>query len=253
MVEFRKTIVFLFVLILFFYKIKLLTFTKRSWKIKTHIFAVLIGGISLITIGTFLDMIVYFIDYKFTYILIKSFLTLGSIIYILGVILWSNFTKKMILQFEKSTLTDFMTGVLNRNGIEKIYNMHVKAKNSFYVIVCDLDGTKIINDELGHLVGDNYITSTTKIMTDIIGLKGHIGRIGGDEFVIILEYINVLELQQIISRIKQAVYKILPEKNSGVSSGYSSFPDDGVTFEELIMVADKKMYDDKKCKKIFIL
>ncbi|WP_291642255.1 GGDEF domain-containing protein [Clostridium sp.] len=248
--ELRKIIVLLFVLVLLFYTIRLSIFTKRSQKSKTYTFAVLIGGISLIAIGTFLDMIVYMMSYEIIYILIKICFTLGAGIYILGVILWSNYTQEIIKQLEGFLLTDFMTGVLNRNGIEKIYNMHIKAKNSFYVIVCDLDGTKIINDGLGHLVGDDYITSTTKIMTDIIGLKGHIARIGGDEFIIIIEYIDVLKLQQIISKIKQAVYEILPEKNSGVSSGYSSFPDDGVTFEELIKVADKKMYDDKKSKKI---
>ena len=161
----------------------------------------------------------------------------------IGVILWSNYTKKMIIQFEKIALTESMTGVLNRNGIEKIYNMINKARSSFYVIVCDLDGTKKINDSLGHLIGDNYINSATKIMTDIIALKGHIARIGGDEFVILLEYIDIQELQLIILKIKQAVYEILPEKNTGISFGYSLFPNDGVTFEELIKIADTKMYE----------
>lgn len=77
----------------------------------------------------------------------------------------------MINQLEKSALTDSMTGVLNRNGIEKNYNILINARSSFYVIVCDLDGTKKINDSLGHLAGDKYINSTTKIMTDVIGLK----------------------------------------------------------------------------------
>lgn len=246
MVEFSKIIVFLFVLILLFYMIKLLVFTKQSWKIKTYTFIILIGGLSLLTIGTFLDLIVCFINYKFTSILIKSCLTLGAVIYILGVILWSNYTKNLIMQFEKSALTDSMTGILNRNGVEKIYNMLIKARSSFYVIVCDLNGTKKINDSLGHLVGDKYITTTTKIMTDIIRLKGNIARIGGDEFVIILEYIDIQELQLIILKIKQAVNEILPEKNSGISFGYSLFPNDGVTFEELVKIADEQMYEDKQ-------
>lgn len=249
MVEFRKTIVFFFVLVLLFYMIKLRVFTKRSWKFRTYTFSVLIGGLSLLTIGTFLDMIVYIKNYKLIYILIKICFTLGAVIYILGVILWSNYTQKVIKQFEKNALTDCMTGLLNRNGIEKIFDMLIKEKSSFYVIVCDLDGTKKINDSLGHLMGDNYITSTTKIMTDIIRIKGNIARIGGDEFIILLGYIDIQELLLIILKLKQAIYEILPEKNSGISVGYSLFPDDGVTFKELIKIADEKMYEDKQRRK----
>jgi diguanylate cyclase (GGDEF)-like protein len=229
--------------------IRLLIVTKQDWKSRTYAFVVLIGGLSLLTIGTFLDIIVYIKNYKFIYILIKICFTMGALIYVLGVILWSNYTQKMIKQFEEITLIDSMTGVLNRKGIEKIYNRLIKAKSSFYVIVCDLDGTKKVNDSLGHLVGDQYINSTTKIMTDIIGVKGHIARIGGDEFVILLGDMDIQELQLIILKIKQAVYEILPEKDTGISSGYSICPNDGVTFEELIKIADKNMYDDKESRK----
>jgi len=249
MMEIRKIVIFLFVLLLLFYMLRLLTFTRKNWKFKTYTFVVLIIGLSLLTIGTFLDMIVSMKSYKIIYMLIKICFTMGAIIYVVGVILWSNYTKKMIIQFEQIALTDGMTGVLNRIGIEKIYNMFNEERSSFYVIVCDLDGTKKINDSLGHLIGDNYITSATKIMTDIIGIKGHIARIGGDEFVILLEYIDIQDLQLIILRIKQAVYGILPEKNTGISFGYSLFPNDGVTFEELIKIADKKMYNDKQSTK----
>lgn len=246
MVDLAKVIVFVFVAVLLFYMIRLFTFTKRSWRIKTYTFAVLIGGLSLLTIATFLDMIRCIQNYKFSYILIKISFTLGAVIYILGVILWSNYTKRMISLLEKVALTDHMTGVSNRNGIEKIYNRFIESRISFYVIVCDLDGTKKINDSLGHLVGDEYINSTTKVMTDIIGVNGHIARIGGDEFIILLEYMDNQELHLIIRKIKQAVYEILPEKNTGISVGYSLFPNDGVEFEELIKIADTKMYEDKE-------
>jgi diguanylate cyclase (GGDEF)-like protein len=249
MLEIPKIIVFLFVSVLLFYMIRLLIFTKRNWKFRTYTFAVLIGGLSLLTIGTFFDMIAYIKIYKFSYILIKVCFTLGSVIYVLGVILWSNYTKKMINEFEEITLIDSMTGVLNRKGIEKVYNRLIKANSSFYVIVCDLDGTKKVNDSLGHLVGDKYINSTTKIMTDIIGVKGHIARIGGDEFIILLEYMDIQELQLILLKIKQAVHGLLPEKDTGISSGYSLYSNDGVTFQELIKIADKNMYADKESRK----
>lgn len=249
MMDIQKTIVFLFVLGLLFYMIKLSISTKRNWKFRTYTFVVLIGGLSLLTIGTFLDMISYTQSYKSIYCLIRICFTLGAIIYVLGVVLWGNYTQKMINKFEGIALTDPMTGVLNRNGIEKIYKTLIKEKKSFYVIVCDLDGTKKINDSLGHLVGDEYINSSTRIITDIIGINGDIARIGGDEFVILLKYVDIPELQSMLLKIKQSVYEILPEKNTGISLGYSLFPDDGVNFEELVKTADEKMYNDKQSGK----
>jgi diguanylate cyclase (GGDEF)-like protein len=246
MIDVAKVIVFTFVLVLLFYMIRLFIFTKRSWKIRTYTFAVLIAGLSLLTIATFFDMIRFAQNYKFSYILIKVSFTLGAVIYILGVILWSNYTKRMINLLEKVALTDHMTGVSNRNGIEKIYNRLIESRSSFYVVVCDLDGTKKINDSLGHLVGDEYINSTTKVMTDIIGVSGQVARIGGDEFIVLLEYMDNQELHLIIGKIKQAVCEILPGKSTGISVGYSLFPNDGVVFEELIKIADTKMYEDKE-------
>ena len=50
---------------------------------------------------------------------------------------------------------------------------------------------------MGHLAGDKYITITTEIIKNVIELKGHVARIGGDEFVILLEYVDIQELQLI--------------------------------------------------------
>lgn len=61
----------------------------------------------------------------------------------------------------------------------------------FYIMVCDLDGTKRSNDIFGHLEGDKYIIRTTKIISEVIGGKGNISRSGGDEFIILLEYMDV--------------------------------------------------------------
>ncbi|AKA68665.1 GGDEF domain-containing protein [Clostridium scatologenes] len=248
MIELQKILVYLVTTMLLFYMAKLLIFTKKRWKFRTYTFIILIGGLSLINIATFVDMISYFKDSHLAYMIIKISFTLGAIIYVLGVILWSDYTKKTIEKFEELALTDPMTGMLNRKGIENSYRIVSENGNCFYVILCDLDGTKRVNDDYGHIYGDKYINSTTKIITDSIGLKGKAARIGGDEFVILLSYVDIEELQQIISKIKSSVSEIIPEKNTGISCGYSLFPDDGIIFEELIKVADKRMYEDKKTK-----
>lgn len=143
-----------------------------------------------------------------------------------------------------------MTGLFNRIGIERVYKTICESNSPFYLIVCDLDGMKKINDKYGHLQGDKYIISTAKIISDAVGEKGYVARIGGDEFVIILEYQDIHKVKQILLEIRQLVNQLFSEKNTGISLGYSLFPYDGDNLEELIKVADKKMYNDKASRKI---
>ncbi len=252
MIDFRKVVVFLCVTILLFYMIRLLLFTKKKWPLKSYTFGILIGGIIFIEIGCFLDVIVNIYNYQIIRNIIKISFTLGAMIYILGMILWSKFTKTMMNRLEEIALTDPMTGVLNRNGIERVYYSLAEARRSFYVIVCDLNGTKIINDNYGHFEGDRYIYETTKIMRDIIGLKGHISRVGGDEFVILLEDVNIEDVKEISFKVKKLVSEIDLDVNTGISIGYSVFPKNGNRLWELIKSADEKMYEDKKKSKICV-
>ncbi|KAJ51709.1 diguanylate cyclase (GGDEF)-like protein [Clostridium tetanomorphum] len=247
--DIEKIIVFLFVVIFLFYMIRLSLFTRQKWQLKTYTFRILFMGLLLITTATFLDMISPVISTKFTYILMRACFTLGAIFYIIGVILWSNYTKEVIEKFEELALKDSMTSLLNRKGMEKIYNTISKGNSPFYVVICDLDEMKKINDKYGHLQGDKYITSTAKIIVDAIGEKGYIGRIGGDEFVIILEYEDIEKVEETVIEIKQSVHEIFPGKNTGISLGYSLFPDDGKTLEDLIKIADERMYNDKQTRK----
>lgn len=247
--DIEKIIVFLFVAVLLFYMIRLSLFTRKKWELKTYTFRILLMGLSLITIATFFDMISPIISTKSIHVFIKACFTLGTIIYIVGIILWSNYTKKVIEKFEELALKDSMTSLFNRKGMERVYKMIYETDSPFYVVICDLDGMKKINDKYGHLQGDKYIASTAKIIIDAIGTKGYIGRIGGDEFVIILEYGDTEQIEGIIFTIKQSVNELFPEKNTGISLGYSLFPNDGKKLEDLIKVADERMYNDKQITK----
>jgi diguanylate cyclase (GGDEF)-like protein len=248
MIELRKAVIFLFVTVLMFYMIRLLYLTGKKCKRKNYIFILLISGVLMIDIATFLDMCSSIFNRPVVYSSIKIFFTVGAIIYIIGIGLWSNFTREIINNLEKLTLTDCMTGVLNRSGIEKIFNSLVKDKSSFYIIVCDLDGTKLINDTYGHVEGDRFINSTTKIITKEIKENGYLSRIGGDEFVVILECKEIKEVENLIFNIKKEVGEIYPQHNTGISLGYAMFPSDAISFRQLISVADKRMYSDKKNK-----
>jgi len=113
-------------------------------------------------------------------------------------------------------------------------------------LVCDLDGTKLINDNLGHIEGDQFITNSSQIMIQSVGDHGNISRFGGDEFIILLKDQELPEVEKILSNIKMQILKLYPQYNSGVSIGYASFPKDGQSFDDLFKAADTMMYNDKK-------
>jgi len=244
-VRIQKIVIFVFAMILLIYMIRMAFFTRKKWAFKTYAFGILILGLSILSTGTFIDMISDLKNFDYMNVVIQACFSIGAVIYITGVILWSNYTKKIIEKFEEASLTDHMTGVFNRNGIEKAFLKIIRDDNPFFVIICDLNKTKIINDNYGHVLGDEYIKKSAGIMNEAINFKGYLGRIGGDEFVILMEYVDDIELNNILTNIKKSVSELFSEDVIGISIGYSLFPDDGMTLNELILIADKKMYEDK--------
>lgn len=248
MSELSKVVVCLFVAVLLFYLIKLFYFTKKKWNFRKYIFIIMISGVVIVFIATFLDTFADYVHSSVINNIIRIFLAVGVIIYIIGIIMWADFTKEMMIKLERLSLIDPMTGIFNRSGIEKLYDSLDKSNKNFYLMLCDLDGTKKVNDTYGHLEGDKYIKSAVKIIVSVIGLKGYLARIGGDEFVILLGYVEIQELQEIITTIKKQAREIYKDGKTGISIGYSLSPVNGKTFKELIKVADEEMYKDKKNK-----
>lgn len=248
MIEIRKLVVFLFVALLFIYMIWINFRVLNKFGHKKLLSVLMISGLGLITIGTFFDMISNLVDMKFG-TLIPICFTVGAIIFVIYIILWSNYIAQMMSTLNEYAHNDPMTGLYNRMGFEKVFEIKIESQESFYIMVFDLDKTKMINDNFGHLKGDQYIISASKIIKDEIGKNGFIGRTGGDEFVALIENINEEEIENIKLFIKDRVLHIFHKQNTQISIGYSKYKEDGETFEELLSFADKKMYEDKKKRK----
>lgn len=249
MFEARKVLVFLFVGFFLFYKVRVLKNMKRH-KGDSHVFIILICGLSLLFIGTFLDVFANYLHNQYVYFTIHTCFTVGSILFIIGIILWSNLTKKIINELEEVAYLDALTQVLNRKGILRVYEALAKKGETFYLIICDLDGTKLINDTMGHLEGDKFICNTSQILTKIVGIKGHVSRIGGDEFLIIIVDADSQFVEKTIRTIKEKISRLYLQKDFGISIGYAAYPVEGRLFEELMEVADIRMYEDKNRHKI---
>lgn len=248
MIDFRKLIVFLFISLLFIYMVWVNFKVLNKFVRKKVLSALMISGLGMILVGTFFDMISNLIHMELGKFISICF-TFGISIFTTGIILWINYMIKVMSNLNKHANNDPMTGLYNRNGFEKVFEGKIAMKQPFYIMVFDLDKTKIINDNFGHLKGDKYIISAAKIIKNQIGKNGFVGRTGGDEFIALIETANEKEIENIKFSIKNSVSHIFYKENTQISIGHSKYKKDGVTFKELQSFADKRMYEDKRKRK----
>ncbi|MGN6703734.1 MAG: diguanylate cyclase, partial [Burkholderiaceae bacterium] len=96
--------------------------------------------------------------------------------------------------FERAARTDPLTGVSNRTGFEQALRATCEqldlAGESAAVMLVDLDGFKAINDTSGHLVGDAVLRSVAARIAETLRVTDHVGRLGGDEFGVIVRHLG---------------------------------------------------------------
>lgn len=153
-----------------------------------------------------------------------------------------------------SSMHDVLTGLPNRQNLHAKLNLMVsnaeRNRNKFAVLFLDLDHFKNVNDTLGHVVGDALLKSVAKKLKWIVRANDVISRIGGDEFIIILNEINdVGALENVIIKILDAFRNEWVVQGHflrlSVSIGAAVYPDDSRDINELMKYADIAMYKAK--------
>ena len=165
----------------------------------------------------------------------------------------SNITEQRIL----STLayTDPLTGIMNRTKYEEVVNeLENKENNEVIIVSFDLNNLKKINDTNGHEAGDVYIKTFTKVLKDVFEKLGFVGRIGGDEFIAIIENKSI-EIKSIIDSMQNKFAKKMEDNKCDFEASFAygvanSRSDDVKNIEDLIKLADKRMYEYKKEQKL---
>ena len=149
---------------------------------------------------------------------------------------------------------DPLTGLANRMLLNDRFNHAVynatRSRKKLAVLMCDLNEFKQINDTYGHHVGDMTLQKVAKKLKNLVREGDTIARCGGDEFIVILEQLeSVDEIEKVVNVLKFEFPLILDLDNEsyeiGMSIGYSHFPQEGTTLEQLTSQADRKMYKDK--------
>ncbi len=150
---------------------------------------------------------------------------------------------------------DSLTGLPNRawfmNQLEHVIALSSQRQNYTYAILfIDLDGFKVVNDSLGHLIGDKLLKSVARRLQACLRSPDKVARLGGDEFAILLEDIqNVEEATKVAERIQERLrlpFKLNDEKLfTGASIGITLNTSSYERPEELLRDADVAMYQAK--------
>ena len=165
--------------------------------------------------------------------------------------------KKNQQKIEYQAHNDFLTGLYNRMKCE--VDLRKTIRNAEHdgvkgaVLFIDLDDFKHINDGLGHQYGDILLQQIAAGLTGIPGLRGHCYRMGGDEFVIIVEPELFGDLDKVITNITSLFnkpwYLMETEYFCTMSMGVAIFPDNSVDVHEITRMADVAMYEAKRSGK----
>lgn len=162
----------------------------------------------------------------------------------------NDITQKQIKsqQLEYLSFHDSLTGLYNRRYFEEEFHRLFNSRNlPLGLILIDLNGLKVINDILGHKMGDRFLVKLAEILSTSIRASDITARIGGDEFAIILPNTTEEGVKKLISRIEEKIETVnrTNEIFLSISTGYAIHYGQFNNPEELFKAADDELYKNK--------
>ncbi len=150
---------------------------------------------------------------------------------------------------------DELTGLPNRARLTEYFNQIIaepyKGSSQMAICMLDLDDFKSVNDRYGHAVGDQLITEVAARLKMVTRAGDVVSRIGGDEFVLILNGVSqTSDLQRSLQRVLTTVGSpyVIEDKPIGITAsiGVTLYPSDNVSADTLVRHADQAMYQAKQ-------
>ena len=159
-----------------------------------------------------------------------------------------------IYKVRSMALQDPLTGLANRRLLEeRMYQLATMCERSgvgFEIFYVDLDAFKPVNDNYGHSVGDQLLIEIGDRLQSQTRQSDTVARVGGDEFIVLTPgNMQSLERDAFLSRMSERVTQVFEFSGTFIdvkaSIGNASFPQDATTVEDLLRVADGRMYAQK--------
>jgi diguanylate cyclase (GGDEF)-like protein len=229
----------------------------------------MLHGILFLTCFVLLDLIRFWIEKFASGVVtfhVRSFMPLGLIVFITCLIssyfyyTFHNLTAKAENELlKKLAYTDILTGLSNRARMDEYMeelNASMPDANypNYAIINIDLNRLKAINDTYGHETGDRYLMQFSNLLLSCFSNYGEVGRIGGDEFLVLLPNISKDTMELLITtlteKLKDENTKLL---TNPISFSYGvCFSDEfsDATAKKMYRLADYRMYEMKKHSKI---
>ena len=153
----------------------------------------------------------------------------------------------------------YLTGLPNRyflhDRLKRAFSEAHKNKTHVAVLYLDLDKFKPVNDEYGHSVGDDVLVEVAVKLKKAVRSTDLVARVGGDEFVIVLE--NIEQAKDVRATAEKVINKIFEPMNIdgkrlivGGSVGVGIYPYHALSPDSLLNAADKAMYEAKRYSEI---
>lgn len=148
---------------------------------------------------------------------------------------------------------DPLTGVANRIALqEALAAASAPGRSPHALVMLDLDRFKAVNDDLGHAAGDSVLCAVADVLTDAVQDDDTVARVGGDEFVLVVRLDDRTSHTVVAERLRSRVQEVLDAHPFalhvpvGVSVGSAAVGPDGRDADELLRLADVRMYDAKR-------
>lgn len=151
---------------------------------------------------------------------------------------------------QRSATNDYLTGLPNARALFEAVDSELarsqREKSQFALLVCDLNDFKKVNDRLGHMDGNRVLKAVAEALQANCRQYDHVGRMGGDEFVMVLPASSPETISGRIAAIKEKIREIGDEVSIAIGAAF--YPDDGADTEDLMATADVRMYEDKRSR-----
>ena len=159
---------------------------------------------------------------------------------------------KRWIKTESLAYVDALTGISNRTKCQMVLTQaQKKTNNKIAIINFDLNNLKFTNDTYGHDIGDHMLKSFSKLLQKTFGKNGFTGRMGGDEFIVILFHTKENQIENKLRCLENMITFFNKEKklpyHLSTSYGYAvQDTANPITIQELYKLADRRMYSHKK-------
>ena len=165
--------------------------------------------------------------------------------------------KHDVLTMKQKAEQDMLTRLLNKASTQQAVEDYLERRSSdtlAAMLIMDMDNFKAVNDTFGHLYGDAVLTQIGATLQNIFRSKDILGRIGGDEFLILMKDLPNTDIAydrcaQLVKTFRETLSKLMPQILVSVSVGCAIIPEHGSNWSELFLHADEALYNAKNSGK----